>query len=267
VSIKLVKIAKVKKLRKEKISFEGWQGTKISAELDSPDGEINYYAIYIPCFTCTINYRSVKYITKAMNENGVAVLKFDFPGLGNSVGDFSESNFSTNLENIRLAYKYLQENYETPRLLIGHSLGGAAVMRLCMELGEVKAVCAIAAPDAPSHLAGKLISIEQKIDEGESGDVMIDNKIYTLKKHFFDDLRINDGLHKLNQINKPVLVMYSPDDTVISKEHTIKNFTDVRGHKSFVTLNNVGHLMNKESDASAIGNIIASWAGSYCFDC
>jgi len=252
---------------KEKISFIGWNGNNISGELDLPDGDVNYYAIYIPCFTCTINYRSVKFITKSLNENNVAVLKFDFPGLGKTKGDFSETNFSTNLENIRLAYNYLGENYEHPRLLIGHSLGGAAAMRLTMELDEIKAICAIAAPDSPSHLAGKLVSIEQKIDAGIKGDVMIDNKIYTLKKHFFDDLRTNDGLHKLNEINKPVLVMYSPDDTVISKEHTIKNFTDVRGHKSFITLNNVGHLMNKESDATAIGNIIASWAGGYCFDC
>ncbi len=247
---------------KKEIKFMGWAHNQISAELDLPESEIKYFAMYIPCFTCTINYRSVKYISKALNNNGVAVLKFDFPGLGKTKGDFSKTNFSTNLENIRSAYKYLQENYEAPKLLIGHSLGGVMAMRLAMELTSIKALCVIAAGDRPSLLASKLSAIEQKIDKGEDGNVMIDNVKYKLEKHFFDDLRANDSKHKLNEITKPVLVMYSPDDKIISQENTMKNFTQPRGQKSFVTLNNVGHLINKERDAVVVGNIIASWATS-----
>ena len=251
-------------MAKKKINFLGTNNNKISAELDTPDNiETKFIALYAPCFTCTKNLRAIKYISSALNSKGIALFRFDFPGLGESEGDFTKTNFSTNLENLRLAYKYLEDNYTAPKLLLGHSLGGAAMMRLTMELPKVEATTIIAAPDIPSHLAEKLQKNKIEAELTGSSKKVIGGVEFELTKQFFEDLLYNDNFHNLKAITKPVLVMYSPDDDTISLEHTIRNFTEVSGLKSYVALNNVGHLMMKPDDTTKVGNIIAEWALMY----
>lgn len=244
--------------------LNGTDNNKMYTELHLPDGDIKYFALYASCFTCSIDYRSTKAITKTLNQYGIALLKFDFPGLGKSEGDFSKTNFSTNLENIRFAYNYLRDNYDAPRLLIGHSLGGAAMMRLYNEFSDSTALCVIASPDSPDHLAKRLSKVEEEAKINGEGTAIIGGIEYKLQDHFFKDLRENAKFHDLESINKPVMVMYSPDDNAIEWEYVIRNFTDVRGHKSFITLNNVGHLMMKEKDAFYVGELISKWSEAYC---
>ncbi len=249
---------------KEKLSFIGTGGYKLIGELDTPDNvEHRFFALYSQCFTCTKNLRAVKYITKELNKKGISVFKFDFPGLGESEGDFSKTNFSTNLENIRIAFNFLKQNYEAPKLLIGHSLGGAAMMRLTMEFDEVIATSLIAAPDEPSHLAEKLKKTMYDANVYGSAKRTIGGIEFELTKEFFDDLIENSKFHDLSKITKPILVMHSPDDDTIDLKYSIKNFEEVSGHKSFITLNNVGHLLMQPKDAEYVGKLIALWSKQY----
>ena len=239
---------------KDRLSFLGHNNLNLAAELDTPDErEQKYIALYAPCFTCTKNLRSVKYITQGLNKSGISLFRFDFPGLGESEGDFAETNFTTNLENLRAA----------PKLLIGHSLGGAAMMRLAMEFDSVEAVTVIAAPDNPSHLAEKLSVIRDKASLNGSAEVTIGGIKFDLKKQFFDDLYANGKIHDLSKVTKPVLVMHSPDDDTIDRDHSIGNFTKTNGKNAFITLNDVGHLMMEKKDAFYVGSIISRWAKAF----
>ncbi len=251
-------------MTKHKLSFTGTNNTNLIAELDIPDNiEEKFIALYAPCFTCTKNLRAIKYIAQALNQDGISLFRFDFPGLGESEGDFKETNFSSNLENLRFAYNFLKTNYRAPKLLIGHSLGGAAMMRLVMELESVEAVAIIASPDIPSHLANKLKRNWEEAKINGSSKRIIGGIEFDLTKQFFDDLIENDKYHDLRSITKPVLVMYSNDDDTIKREYAYKNFEEVSGPKSFIELNKTGHLMMKPSDAFNVGNMISSWALSY----
>lgn len=249
---------------KNKLSFIGTNNNRLIAEFDTPDEkEEKFIALYAPCFTCTKNLRAIKYIAQSLNKEGISLFRFDFPGLGESEGNFSQTNFSTNLQNLRLAYNFLENNYSAPKLLIGHSLGGAAMMRLTMELSEIMATAIIAAPDTPSHLADKLKRNWEETKINGSSKRVIGGVEFELTNQFFEDLVENDKLHDLKNIDKPVLVMHSPDDDTIDVKYSFKNFEEVKGSKSFITLNNVGHLMMKPEDAKYVGKLIASWAKSY----
>lgn len=249
---------------KLKLSFKGTDNNNIFAEFDTPDEkEEKFIALYAPCFTCTKNLRAIKYIAQALNKEGISLFRFDFPGLGESEGEFSKTNFSSNLQNIRFAYNFLKENYSAPKLLIGHSLGGAAMMRLTMELPEIEATAIIAAPDTPSHLADKLKRNWEEAKINGYSKRTIGGIEFDLTNQFFEDLIENDKYHNLKSITKPVLVMHSPDDDTIDVKYSFKNFEEVSGSKSFVSLNNVGHLMMKPNDAKYVGKIIASWSKSF----
>jgi putative redox protein len=249
---------------KHKLSFKGTNNNTLIAEFDTPDNvEQRFIALYAPCFTCTKNLRAIKYISKMLNKKGISLFRFDFPGLGESEGDFSQSNFSTNLENIKHAYNYLKDNYEAPKLLIGHSLGGAAMLKMTMELPEVVATAVIAAPDTPSHLIGKLKRNKEEAEIHGVSKRNIGGEVFSLTKGFFDNLILNSEDFDLSKITKPLLVMHSPDDDTIDLDYSLKIFNQVSGHKSFITLNNVGHLMMKPKDAEYVGKLISTWIGTY----
>ncbi|MDC1067776.1 alpha/beta hydrolase [Candidatus Kapabacteria bacterium] len=249
---------------KEKFEIIGTGNNKIVAEYDSPDSvELNYVALYAPCFTCTKNLRSTKYLAQALNHNGIGLLRFDFPGLGESEGDFSKTNFSTNLDNLRIIYNWMSQKLEAPKLLVGHSLGGAALLRLVPEFKSVKAISVIASPDNPNHLAQRLSKTKTEALSNGKSIRKIGGIDFTLTKEFFEDLEYNGEITNLSEVNVPSLVMHSPDDDTISLPYTFKIFEEVSGQKSFVTLNNVGHLMMNRNDAYYVGNLIANWAKAY----
>jgi len=249
---------------KKKFTFKGTDNIDLMAELDLPDSKVNYYALFAPCFTCTKNLRAVKYITRSLNENGIALFRFDFPGLGESKGNFTDTSFSTNLENIRIAYKYMRDNLEAPELLIGHSLGGVAMIRLAMEFDSVNAIAIIASADNPSLLAAAMSKTRDQAKYEGFATTNIGGSEFVLTDSFFEDLYKNGKLHDLTKVTKPVLTMYSPDDMTIAYKYIIKNFTDTNGQNSYISLNNMGHLMEKPKDAQKVGNLISAWSKLYC---
>jgi len=251
-------------MKKIKFKFLGTGGNQLMAELDLPEGEVKYYALFTTCFTCSKNLRAVKYIAQSLNKHGIALLRFDFPGLGESEGDFSKTSYSTNLENIRLAYKYLENNYQAPKLLIGHSLGGAAALKLSMELKAVKAIATIAAANSPAHLAKVLWRNRDEAKEKGYSIKIIGGVKFKLTNEFFEDLYANGLTHDLSKVTKPTLTLYSPDDNTIEHKYSFKNFTDTSGQNSYISLNNMGHLMNNPKDANHVGNLIAIWSKAYC---
>lgn len=251
-------------MAKERIKFEGWNGHQLAAELDTPDNtDLRYVALYAPCFTCTKNLKAAKYIAQRLNKEGIGLFRFDFTGLGESEGDFSETNFSTNVENLRYAFDYLDQRGLAPKLLIGHSLGGAAMLRVAMGFDSVKAVAVIASPSFPNHLGSRLIRTKTEAESIGASLINIGGMSFTLKKQFFEDLEKNDRLTDLSLVTKPVLVMHSPDDDTIDVKYTFDIFSRVGGQKSFVTQNNFGHLMMDRENAAKTASIISSWAEMY----
>lgn len=217
----------------------------------------------VPCFTCTKNIRVVKYLSKQLVANGIALLRFDFPGLGDSEGDFAETTYSTNLKNIKLAAKWLEENYEAPRLGIGHSMGGSAMMKFAQDYNPMEIIATIAAPSTPDYLCHVL---ERNVKEAEakgSSKRTIGGVEFTLTKEFFDDLSKNGEGYDLSKLKKPILVLHSPDDDTVSLDEARKILAKVRGHRSYVMLNNYGHLIMNEQNAINTADIIYNWAKMY----
>lgn len=248
----------------ERVEIESHAGTPMAAELDLPDdGNPKYYAIYIPCFTCPKNIRVLKNISKQLVSNGVAVLRFDFPGLGESEGDFSETNYSTNLQNIENAAIWLEENYEAPKLGIGHSMGGSAIIKFAQTYDPIKAVATLAAPSSPDHLSHVLSHIVKKANKEGSANITIGGTEFTLTKEFFENLAENADNYDLSKLKKPILVMHSPDDDTVKLGEAKKIIDNVGGHRSYVTLNNYGHLVMDEDNARNVSDIICSWAQMY----
>lgn len=248
----------------KRFTLQGHDGYEMSAELDLPDeGYPKYFCIYVPCFTCTKNIRVLKHISKQLVSHGIALLRFDFPGLGDSEGDFAETTYSTNLKNIRLAAKWLEENYEAPKLGIGHSMGGSAMMKFAMEYDPMELLVTIAAPSTPDHLCHVLDRNVKEAEEKGASKRTIGGIEFTLTKDFFDDLTTNSKEYDLSKLKKPILVLHSPDDDTVSLDEARKILAQVRGHRSYIMLNNYGHLIMDEGNAIKTADIIYNWAKMY----
>ena len=248
----------------KKFKIEGHDGYTMAAELDLPENDYpKYFCIYVPCFTCTKNIRVLKHISKQLVSQGIALLRFDFPGLGDSDGDFSETTYSTNLKNIRLAAKWLEDNYEAPKLGIGHSMGGSAMMKFAQEYDPLEAIVTIAAPSKPDHLCHVLDKNVKEAEEKGSSTRTIGGIEFRLTKEFFDDLSSNGKDYDLSKLKKPILVLHSPDDDTVSLDEARKILSQVRGHRSYIMLNNYGHLIMDEENAKKTANIIFNWAEMY----
>lgn len=248
----------------KRFTIKGHDGYEMAAELDLPErGYPKYFCIYVPCFTCTKNIRVLKHISKQLVSKGIALLRFDFPGIGNSEGEFSETTYSTNLKNIRLAAKWLEENYEAPKLGIGHSMGGSAMMKFAKEYDPMEILVTIAAPSKPDHLCRVLERNVKEAEETGSSKRIIGGIEFTLTKDFFDDLTTNSKDYDLSKLRKPILVLHSPDDDTVSLDEARKILAQVRGHRSYVMLNNYGHLIMDEEKAIKTADIIYNWAKMY----
>jgi len=248
----------------KRFTIKGHDGYEMAAELDLPaEGYPEYFCIYVPCFTCTKNIRVLKHISKQLVSRGVALLRFDFPGLGESEGDFAETTYSTNLKNIRLAAKWLEENYEAPKLGIGHSMGGSAMMKFAQEYDPMEILVTIAAPSTPDHLCHVLTKNVKEAEETGKSVRTIGGIDFTLTKQFFDDLSENGKDYDLSKLKKPILVLHSPDDQTVSLDEARKILSEVRGHRSYIMLNNYGHLIMDEDKAVKTANIIYNWAKMY----
>lgn len=247
----------------ETLKITNRDNLKLSARMEIPEGEIKAYAIFAHCFTCNKNLSAVRNISKALGAHNIAVLRFDFTGLGASEGDFEKSNFSSNVSDLADIAAFLTEQYEAPKLLVGHSLGGAAVIFASDILESIQAVATIGAPASPQHVQ-HLFS--HKIDAIKSkGQAMVNigGREFPISSQFLNDIESKDLPSTLSKIDKSLLVMHSPQDRIVSVQNAAEIFRHARHPKSFVSLNGADHLLSNREDSTYVGNVIAQWAARY----
>ena len=221
------------------------------------------YALFAHCFTCTKNLSAVKNISRALTNNSIAVLRFDFTGLGESEGDFADTNFSSNIEDLIAASKFLEKEYQAPQILIGHSLGGAAALRASLKLNKLKAVVVIGAPFDPVHINNLLQNDLKTIKEKGNAMVSIGGRPFEIKKQFLDDILNSQSGNRISELNKALLILHSPQDNIVSIDNAAKIYKAANHPKSFVTLDGADHLLSNKNDSLYAGKIISTWVEKY----
>ena len=248
-----------------KVEFQNTAGQQLRANLSLPiDQEAYAFAIFAHCFTCSSSLLAVRQISRALNLEGIGVLRFDFTGLGGSEGDFSATNFTTNIGDLLAAADWLTENYQAPSLLVGHSLGGAAVICAAQQLPSVAAVATVGAPFNPAHVEDLLGEAGRKeiLEKGEA-EINIGGRPFKIQKQFIDDLGRYKAEEHIAQLDKALLVMHSPQDATVSIDEAAKIYHAARHPKSFVSLDGADHLLSNKADALYAGKVIAGWSTRY----
>lgn len=246
---------------KSKVEFMS-HGVKLSGLLERPSGSVKAYALFAHCFTCGKDIAAASRISRSLVQKGIAVLRFDFTGLGNSDGDFANSNFSSNLHDLVAAANYLREYHEAPELLIGHSLGGSAVIAMANEVPESKAVVTIGAPATADHVKHNFAASLGKIEREGLAKVKLGHRKFTIKQQFLVDLAYHSQQRfTLNQ--KALLVMHSPVDTTVSIDEAEKIYHWAKHPKSFVSLDRADHLLSQKADSEYVANTIVGWVSKY----
>jgi len=250
-------------LNTQAISFPGESGAPLSARLDAPAEPPLAYALFAHCFTCSKESKAATYISAALAERGIGVLRFDFTGLGGSEGDFANTNFSSNIGDLVAAADFLRKDYRAPAILIGHSLGGAAVLCAAPDIPECTAVATIGSPFDPKHVLGLIANSTRAIEREGEAQVEIAGRAFRIKKQFLDDIR---G-HRLGEIaarmGKALMLMHSPRDAVVDIDNAAKIFMAAKHPKSFVSLDPADHLLSRREDATYAGHVVAAWAERY----
>ena len=248
----------------EKVSFTNSEGKQLAARLEIPNNqEAHSYAIFAHCFTCNKNFSAVRNISRALVNKGIAVLRFDFTGLGDSEGSFEDTNFSSNVSDLIYASKFLEVNYKAPSLLVGHSLGGAAVIFASAKLESVVAVSTIGAPSSPAHVQHLFKSNVDEINATGKAKVNIGGRDFTIKKDFIDDIESKPMKEVLKNLRKPYLVLHSPQDTIVGIENAKELYQYAHHPKSFISIDKADHLLMDSVDSTYVGNVIAGWAERY----
>lgn len=247
----------------KKFDFKNSNGDLLSGRLELPAGKPKAFALFAHCFTCSKNFVAASKISKNLSLLGIATLRFDFTGLGNSEGDFSNTNFSSNIEDLKSAHMAIEKEYTAPSLLIGHSLGGAAVLKLQQELNNVKAVVTIGAPSDVSHVSHLFKNDIDEINKIGKAKVSLAGREFEIKKHFIEDINEHDLLKSLSKSKKAFLVLHSPTDVTVSVEHAAKIYAALKHPKSYISLDDMDHLVTKPGDAKYIAELISSWVTRY----
>lgn len=249
--------------RSEKLTFPGATGDQLAARLDRPSGEPVAYALFAHCFTCTMDMLAASQISAALAKQGIAVLRFDFTGLGHSEGEFANTNFSSNVADLVKAADYLRETRQAPKLLIGHSLGGAAILAAATRVPEATAVATIAAPAEPAHVEHLFTTALPEIEAKGEAEVALAGRRFRVTKQFLDDI---DGQHLARAIagmRKALIIMHAPRDDVVGIENAGKIFKAAKHPKSFISLDDADHLLSRREDAVYAASVLAAWARRY----
>jgi putative redox protein len=250
-------------VRTERFQFQGEGGVQLAASLDLPDGEPKAYALFAHCFTCGKDVLAARRIAAALADKGIAVLRFDFTGLGSSEGDFANSTFSSNVADLVRAANLLRETRKAPALLIGHSLGGAAILAAAGQIAEAKAVVTIAAPSDPSHVTGLFKEHVETIKKDGKADVSLAGRPFTIKSEFLDDIREHTLMDHITHLRKALLVMHSPTDDTVGIDNATRIFVAAKHPKSFVSLADADHLLSQRRDSAYVADVVAAWVGRY----
>jgi putative redox protein len=247
----------------ERITFPGADRQKLAARLDAPDDAPSAYALFAHCFTCGKDVFAASRIAQRLTEHGIAVLRFDFTGLGASEGEFANTNFSSNAADLIAAAAHLREAYEAPALLIGHSLGGAAVLAAAGTVPESKAVVTIAAPSDPRHVTGLFRDSIPQIEADGEAEVLLEGRPFKIKRQFLLDVAEQDLAAKIAGLRRALLIMHSPRDATVDISNATRIFTAAKHPKSFISLDNADHLLTVREDAVYAANLIAAWVVRY----
>ncbi len=247
----------------ERFQFTGEGGHQLSAALELPDGEPAAFALFAHCFTCGKDTLAAKRISVALAAKGIAVLRFDFTGLGSSEGDFANSTFSSNIADLVRAADHLRETRKAPSLLIGHSLGGAAIVAVAGKIPEARAVVTIAAPSDPAHVTGLFREHLDNIRTQGEVEVSLAGRPFRIKREFLEDIAEHELMTDIGGLHKALLVLHSPVDDTVGIDNATKIFVAAKHPKSFISLDHADHLLTKPADALYAADVIAAWASRY----
>ncbi|MFZ0068111.1 MAG: bifunctional alpha/beta hydrolase/OsmC family protein [Pseudolabrys sp.] len=250
-------------MRTERLQFANAKGEKLAALIDLPLGKPVAFALFAHCFTCGKDNVSAKRISERLAMGGIGVLRFDFTGLGMSEGEFADTNFSSNVDDLVAAGDHLRKTYGAPAILIGHSLGGAAALAAAHRIPDARAVVTIAAPSDPAHVVGLFKDHVDKIREQGEVEVQLAGRPFRIKREFLDNVAEQSIEDCLANLRKALLVFHSPTDDIVGIENASRIFTTAKHPKSFVSLAGADHLLSKKADAVYVANVIVAWAERY----
>ncbi len=244
-------------------TFPGSSGAELAARLDLPGGAVLAFALFAHCFTCTKDALAARRIASSLAAAGVAVLRFDFTGLGSSEGDFANTNFSSNVDDLIRAADYLRRSYEAPAILIGHSLGGAAVLAAAGRISEAKAVVTIGAPADVGHVLRQLGgSLDEIMSAGEA-EVTLAGRRFRIRRSFVEDAGMQRLEDKIRTLGRALLILHAPRDDVVGIDNASRIFLAAKHPKSFISLDDADHLLSRPQDAAYAAGVIAAWAARY----
>jgi uncharacterized OsmC-like protein/alpha-beta hydrolase superfamily lysophospholipase len=247
----------------ERVTFPGQDGTMLAARLDMPEGPHLATALFAHCFTCGKDILAARRIAARLAGMGVAVLRFDFTGLGHSQGEFANTSFTSNVEDLRAACAYLDSRGMPAQLLIGHSLGGAAVLKAAVGMPSVKAVATLAAPFDPAHVTNLFAEALDKIRADGQAEVSLGGRPFTIGRKLVEDLQQASLAEAIGQLDAALLVLHAPRDAQVSIDNAAQIFMAAKHPKSFVTLDDADHLITRAADAEYVADVIATWADRY----
>src|SRR6202047_1644157 len=247
----------------ERFQFPGAGGHQLAATLATPDGPIKAYALFAHCFTCGKDVLAAKRIAVALAAKGIAVLRFDFTGLGSSEGDFANSTFSSNVADLVRAADHLRETRKARAILIGHSRGGAAILAAAVQIPDAKAVVTIAAPSDPAHVTGLFKDSIEDIRKHGKVEVSLAGRPFHISSEFLDDVAEHGLMAHVANLHKALLIMHSPTDDTVGIDNATRIFVAAKHPKSFVSLAGADHLLSQRRDSTYVADVIAAWAERY----
>ncbi|MEM9431536.1 MAG: bifunctional alpha/beta hydrolase/OsmC family protein [Pseudomonadota bacterium] len=247
----------------EKITFEGHSGARLAARLDMPAGLPQATALFAHCFTCSKDIPAARRIGQRLAAMGIAVLRFDFTGLGHSAGEFENTDFSSNVDDLVRAARHLESLGQAPDILIGHSLGGAAVLKAAAEIPSARAVVTLGAPSDPGHVAHNFAEHVAEIEAEGSAEVSLGGRPFTIRRAFLEDIREAELTGAVAGLKRALLILHAPTDTTVGIENASAIFTAAKHPKSFVTLDDADHLITRAADAEYAAEVIAAWVRRY----
>jgi len=249
----------------EKVRFKGAFGDSLSAKIDSPeDGKVKSWVLFAHGFSIGKDLKPIRTISRSLVEDGFGMLRFDFTGLGESEGNFSDTNFSSNCGDIRCAANFMAENYGAPCVLIGHSFGGTAALKVADEIPQVKAVATIGSPCDTTHIVHQFADQIEEIEEEGEAKVLLGGRPFVIKEQFLDDIENHDIAMEISNLERGLLIFHSPQDRVVGIDNAAHIYRHAKHPKSFVSLDGADHLLLKNpADAEYVGHVIAAWAHRY----
>lgn len=251
-------------MKSEKVTFKGSQGYELAARYDGPDEEPRACALFAHCFTCGKDLNAINRIARALAADGIGLFRFDFTGLGLSNGDFANTNFSSNVQDLIAAANYMRAELQAPTIMIGHSLGGAATLVAAGEIPEVKAVATIGAPFDSENVLKQFRNDIDAIEADGEAEVMLAGRPFKMKKQFIEDARSQNVADHIAALKKPLLVMHSPIDETVSVDHARRIYEAAKHPKSFVSLDRADHLLMKNpADGQYVARVLSAWASQY----